>query len=53
MMVHVRWKVYLNVPTECPDYKPDPYTGQYPPSHCLVYHTKTIEKEMKTAKSIT
>lgn len=36
----------MSVPTECPDYKPDPYTGRYPMTHCLVMHYKTETKEM-------
>lgn len=43
------WKVYKTIPIPCPDYKPDPYTGEYPSTHCLVYHCKTIT-ENKTAE---
>ncbi len=39
------WKVNKTVPAECPDYKPDPYTGEYPSTHCLVLHFETITKE--------
>lgn len=43
----VCWYVAVCVNTECPDYKPDPYTGQMPNAHCAVYHSKT-EKYAKT-----
>ena len=42
----VIWVVLLTIQTECPDYKPSPYTGEYPSTHCAVYHCETIEKEM-------
>jgi hypothetical protein len=40
------WKVTKTVPTACPDYVPDPYTGAYPSFHCAVYHCTTIIEEM-------
>ena len=43
----VVWVITLTVPTSCPDYKPDPYTGEYPMMHCLVAHYKTITKNMR------
>jgi len=43
----VLWTVTITVPAGCPDYKPDPYTGEYPSAHCAVYHHKTITKSMK------
>ena len=43
----VMWTLLVTVPTECPDFEPDPYTGEYPMVHCLVYHTKTIERKME------
>jgi len=43
----VLWTVLLTVQAECPDYKSDPYTGQYPMTHCLVLHYKTIKKDMR------
>ena len=43
----VLWTVCETVPTGCPDYKPDPYTGEYPSTHCAVYHYKIITKSMK------
>lgn len=48
-MITLTWKVSKTIPTECPDYKPDPYTGEYPTTHCLVYHCKTVT-ENKTAE---
>lgn len=39
------WKVDKTVPTACPDYQPDSYTGEYPSIHCLVYHCKTFTEE--------
>lgn len=36
----VTWKVKITVPTGCPDFKPDPYTGQLPAYHCAVAHFK-------------
>ena len=41
----VVWTVTLNIPTECPDYRPDPYTGQYPSYSCAVMHYKTVTEE--------
>ena len=46
------WKVDKTVPTACPDYKPDPYTGEYPTTHCLVYHYTTITED-RTAEFAT
>ena len=48
-MKTLTWKVSYTRPTACPDYKPDPYTGQYPSTHCLVYHCETIT-ESKSAE---
>jgi len=39
------WKSTYNRPAPCPDYKPDPYTGQYPMTHCLVYHLETVTED--------
>jgi len=39
------WKVDRTIPIPCPDYEPDPYTGEYPSVHCLVYHCKTITED--------
>ncbi len=36
----VLWLVVSTSPVECPDFKPDPYTGAYPSTHCAVYHCK-------------
>jgi hypothetical protein len=47
-MKTLTWKVTYTKPTACPDYKPDPYTGQYPGTHCLVYHCETVT-DSKTA----
>ncbi len=44
-MKTLTWKVTKTIPTECPDYKPDPYTGEFPMRHCLVYHCKTVVEE--------
>ena len=46
LAVIVVWTVTLWVSTPCPDYKPNPYTGEYPLVHCLVLHGKYIDKEM-------
>lgn len=43
----VAWSVIVNAPAPCPDYKPNPYTGEYPSSHCLVYHTQREVKQMQ------
>ena len=48
-METLTWKVSKTIPTVCPDYQPDPYTGEYPMMHCLVYHCKTITED-KTAE---
>lgn len=48
-MKTLTWKVDKTIPIPCPDYKPDPYTGEYPSTHCLVYHCKTIT-ENRTAE---
>ena len=43
------WKIDKTVQVECPDYKPDPYTGEYPAIHCATLHyenvTQTKSKE--------
>jgi len=39
------WTVTKTIPAQCPDYQPDPYTGQYPMTHCLVYHCKTVTEQ--------
>jgi len=44
-MKTLTWKVDKTIPTACPDYKPDPYTGEYPSFHCAVYHSTTITEE--------
>lgn len=44
-MSYLTWKVDKTIPTACPDYVPDPYTGEYPMTHCLVYHCKTITED--------
>lgn len=43
----VCWYVTISVNAECPDFKPDPYTGEMPNAHCAVMHGKT-EKYAKT-----
>lgn len=43
------WKVAKTIPTACPDYQPDPYTGEYPSFHCAVYHCETVT-ETKSAE---
>jgi len=45
-MKKLTWKVDKTIPTACPDYKPDPYTGEYPIYHCAVYHYETITENM-------
>ena len=44
-MSNLIWKVDKTVPTQCPDFVQDPYTGEYPTTSCLVYHCKTITEE--------
>lgn len=48
-MITLTWKVDKTIPTACPDYQPDPYTGEYPMTHCLIFHCETIT-ENKTAE---
>jgi len=45
MKITLIWKVDVNEPVPCPDFVPDPYTGQYPSTHCLVYHFKVSTRE--------
>ena len=45
-MITLTWKVDQQVQIPCPDYKTDPYTGEYPSFHCLVYHSKIVTKSM-------
>jgi len=42
------WKVIKTIPTACPDYQPDKYTGEYPSTHCSVYHCETITENKTT-----
>ena len=46
------WYVTQTIPVPCPDFKPDPYTGEYPQTICCVYHVKKevikMEKEFFT-----
>lgn len=51
-MKQLTWKIDKTIPTACPDYVHDPYTGEYPSFHCLVYHFKTII-ENKSAEFLT
>lgn len=45
----VSWVVTKTVPAPCPDFVPDPYTGELPAFHCAVYHTQNIvEVKSKT-----
>ena len=39
----VTWWVSVTTSVSCPDYKPDPITGQYPSTMCAVAHFKTSE----------
>lgn len=39
------WKVDKTIPVECPDFKPNPYTGEYPSTHCAVCHFESITEE--------
>lgn len=41
-MVRVEWKVKRTILAECPYYKPDIYTGEYPTFHCDVVHYKDV-----------
>lgn len=43
----VVWSVVVTVPTGCPDYKPDPYTGEYPSTRCAVYHCEQKTNHME------
>jgi len=45
MSITLTWKVSKTVPTACPDFKPDPYTGELPSTHCLVYHCETVTEK--------
>ena len=47
MMWIVSWVVSVWVSAPCPDYKPDPYTGEYPLTACLVYHGSFEDKKME------
>ena len=47
-MKQLTWKVDITRPIPCPDYKPDIYTGQYPSTHCLVYHCETVTEQRST-----
>lgn len=38
----VTWVFKAHVSVPCPDYKPDPYTGQYPTIMCAVAHHKLV-----------
>lgn len=45
MKYKVTWKVNGSRPASCPDYKPDPDTGQYPSTHCDVYHQESYTED--------
>lgn len=45
-MTLLTWKAIKTVPTGCPDYVPNQYTGEYPSMHCAVYHCETITEVM-------
>lgn len=55
-MEFLTWKIDKQIPVECPDYKPDPYTGEYPAFHCAVLHAKYITEtksaEFETKKEV-
>jgi len=42
----VDWDVNLTRQIECPDLKPDPYTGELPMTSCLVDHTEGYVRHM-------
>jgi hypothetical protein len=42
--IRLAWKVTKNVQAACPDFVPDPYTGEYPNTHCAVLHWKQVEE---------
>ncbi len=44
-MIKLTWKVSKTVSAPCPDYIPDPYTGEYPTISCCVYHTQEVTEE--------
>lgn len=46
MRTQVLWKVDIQEQAPCPDYKPDPYTGAYPSTHCAVYHFRQVTRDM-------
>ena len=41
------WFVSQWVSTSCPDFVPNPYTGEYPNNRCLALHGRTVEVRMK------
>ena len=41
----ISWVVVTMQPAECPDWKPDPITGQYPYAHCSAAHYKILTFE--------
>ena len=45
MRYRLSWVVSKTVPVECPDYKPDPYTGDWPMLHCAVLHMRVVSFE--------
>lgn len=45
-MIVLTWKIDKTAQTACPDFKPDPYAGEFPMTQCAVYHTRTITQEM-------
>ena len=42
----VKWQITRTEPAPCPDYRPDPYTGEYPLVSCAVLHTTTTVQNM-------
>jgi len=44
----VIWVVVNWVSTPCPDWKPNPYTGRYPNTMCLVNHGRYEDTPMKS-----
>jgi hypothetical protein len=45
--VVLQWFAFVTERAPCPDYKPDPYTGELPATHCLVSHTKRVARLME------
>ncbi len=47
----VIWSVLVTIPISCPDFKPNPYTGEYLNTMCSVNHTDTVKRHMRAEYS--